>query len=166
MNAVDNGANLHNARNCLDLVTKHIAINRAIYVHHPPHTPLNCPAKICVIGCPALYASRFKATFIVTIGVTTAPTMLSPWIPKNQNNCEINNNAKIDGNDSVALNNGCKNLVNKSHIPTPERFVHKIFNKINPTMFTAIGIKILNGAATFGGTDPGILIVISFETKR
>ena len=40
------------------------------------------------------------------------------------------------------------------------------FNKINPTMFTAIGIKILNGAATFGGTDPGILIVISFETKR
>ena len=99
------------------------------------------------------------------IGVTTAPTILSPWIPKNQNNWEISNRINIDGKDSVALNKGCNRFVKRFASPSPVKLVHNVFNKIKPTTFIAIGIKILNGEATFGGTDAGILIVIFLDTN-
>ena len=86
---------------------------------------------------------------------------MSPWIPKNQSVCEIKSNNINDGNDSVAESNGVIIFVKRAFKPNPATDWHRASNNKKPTKLIVNGIKILNGAATLGGTASGILIETS-----
>ena len=95
-----------------------------------------------------------------------ALTILSPWIPKNQNTCTIIEIKSTDGREPVPLISGWK-MVNTSDVsPAPVRFVIRPLMILKNTTFNIKGISTLNGAATLDGTLSGILIVILWDIKK
>ena len=68
--------------------------------------------------------------------------------------------SKIEGKDPAADNNGWITLYINVVNPPPIALKHIAFKAKNKTILAIVGIKTLNGAATFGGTELGNLIQI------
>ena len=114
----------------------------------------------------ALYAAKLATKLPVKIGVVIALTILSPWIPKNQNTTVNNTINNIDGNDAVAEISGEKTVNTRLVRPDPNVAIHTWSKKIKNKISTTIGNKTSNGPATIGGTPAGILILIFFAIMK
>ena len=100
------------------------------------------------------------------MGVVTTPTMLAPWIPKNQKVVMIKLISSTEGREPVAFIRGWNTENTRPVRPSPVTAVHREFMSINTITLKVRGISRLKGAATLGGTVDGSLMIMFFFIKK